>query len=278
MTDIRSAPANTNTDSDAPGFSAEMFAAFWAAPDLSRGLNILADDITGYWPGDPEPVRGIEAYTAKIAELLDAAPDLHLDVVDSATVPGAAVAEELVFLHYVGEGDRPGRTVPDPRNRPGSRPRRDRRGERYPLRPGFPSPALRTGGAPAGPSPALWLQLLPDDTEHVALGVGQHHPAVVVAEPVPTDLTGPGRRQPRHFGINIGRTEVEVHAVFPGGGIGHLLESERGSFRQGHRGELVGEQLLGRATELVGPPSGQLCGISAVEGDHLNVERHTARP
>jgi SnoaL-like domain len=107
MTDIRSAPANTNTDSDAPRFSAEMFAAFWAAPDLSRGLNILADDITGYWPGGPEPVRGIEAYTAKIAELLDAAPDLHLDVVDSATVPGAAVGEELVFLHYVGEGTGP---------------------------------------------------------------------------------------------------------------------------------------------------------------------------
>jgi hypothetical protein len=69
MTDIQSAPK----------FSAELFAAFWAAPDLSRGLNILADDIIGYWPGDEEPVRGIEAYTAKIAELLNAAPDLHLE-------------------------------------------------------------------------------------------------------------------------------------------------------------------------------------------------------
>ena len=54
MTDVKTA---------APKFSAELFAAFWAAPDLSRGLNILADDIIGYWPGDPEPVRGIEAYT-----------------------------------------------------------------------------------------------------------------------------------------------------------------------------------------------------------------------
>ena len=107
MTNIQSAPANTNVDSDAPKFSAEMFATFWAAPDLSRGLNILADDIIGYWPGDTEPVRGIEAYTAKIAELLDAAPDLHLDVVDSATVSGAAAGEELVFLHYIGEGTGP---------------------------------------------------------------------------------------------------------------------------------------------------------------------------
>ena len=97
MTEIQSAPK----------FSAELFAAFWAAPDLSHGLDILADDIVGYWPGDPEPVRGIEAYTAKLAEILDAAPDLHLDVVDSATVSGAATDEELVFLHYIGEGTGP---------------------------------------------------------------------------------------------------------------------------------------------------------------------------
>jgi hypothetical protein len=97
MTDIQSASK----------FSAELFAAFWAAPDLSRGLNILADDIIGYWPGEEEPVRGIEAYTAKIAELLDAAPDLKLQVVDSATVDGAAAGEQLVFLHYIGEGTGP---------------------------------------------------------------------------------------------------------------------------------------------------------------------------
>ncbi|BBY24428.1 nuclear transport factor 2 family protein [Mycobacterium stomatepiae] len=98
MTDIASA---------GPKFSAELFAAFWAAPDLSRGLDILADDIVGYWPGDPEPVRGIEAYTAKIAEILDAAPDLQLEVVDSATVSGAAPDEQLVFVHYIGRGTGP---------------------------------------------------------------------------------------------------------------------------------------------------------------------------
>lgn len=97
MTDVQSAPK----------FSAEVFAAYWAAPTMSRGFDILADDIVGYWPGDAEPVRGIEAYTAKIGELLDAAPDLTLDVVDSATVPGAAESEELVFLHYVGRGTGP---------------------------------------------------------------------------------------------------------------------------------------------------------------------------
>ncbi|OMC49348.1 polyketide cyclase [Mycobacterium sp. IS-2888] len=98
MTDVKTA---------APKFSAELWAAYWAAPTMSRGFDILADDIVGYWPGDPEPVRGVEAYTAKIAEILDAAPDLRLELVDSATVPGPAEGEELVYLHYVGEGTGP---------------------------------------------------------------------------------------------------------------------------------------------------------------------------
>ncbi len=97
MTDIQSAPK----------FSAEVFAAYWSAPTMSRGFDVLADDIVGYWPGDAEPVCGIAPYTAKIGELLDAAPDLTLDVIDSATVPGAAAGEELVFLHYVGRGTGP---------------------------------------------------------------------------------------------------------------------------------------------------------------------------
>jgi SnoaL-like domain len=98
MTDIQSA---------APTFSAELWAAYWDAPDLTRGFDVLADDIVGYWPESPEPVRGKEAYTAKIVELLTAAPDLRLALVDSATVAGAAAGEQLVFLHYVGQGTGP---------------------------------------------------------------------------------------------------------------------------------------------------------------------------
>jgi SnoaL-like domain len=98
---------STQSASPATTFSAELWAAFWAAPSMSRGMDILADDIVGYWPGDPEPVRGVEAYTAKIAELLDAAPDLQLELVDSATVAGAVDVEQLIFLHYVGHGTGP---------------------------------------------------------------------------------------------------------------------------------------------------------------------------
>jgi hypothetical protein len=107
MTDIQSASPATTMDPDVPKFSAQIWAAFWAAPDLSRGMNILADDIVGYWPGNLEPVHGVEAYTAKIAELLTAAPDLRLELIDSATVAGSAPDEQLVFLHYVGRGTGP---------------------------------------------------------------------------------------------------------------------------------------------------------------------------
>jgi hypothetical protein len=99
----------TSIQSPSPAltFSAELWAAFWAEPSMSRGMDILADDIVGYWPGDPEPVRGVEPYTKKIADLLAAAPDLRLELVDSATVPGAEPGEQLIFLHYVGQGTGP---------------------------------------------------------------------------------------------------------------------------------------------------------------------------
>jgi len=96
----------THTDTQ-PKFSAEMWAAFWAAPDESRIGDILADDIVEYWQGDPTPVRGLEAYTGKIVELIAASPDLRLELIDSATVDGSAPGEQLVFLHYTGRGTGP---------------------------------------------------------------------------------------------------------------------------------------------------------------------------
>ena len=90
-----------------PKFSAEFWAAFWAAPDPSRSGEVLADDIVGYWQGDPEPVRGKRPYVARIAELIAAAPDLTLELIDSATVDGDAPGEQLTFLHYLGRGTGP---------------------------------------------------------------------------------------------------------------------------------------------------------------------------
>jgi len=86
----------------APKFTADLWAAFWAAPDPSRIAALLAEDIVGHWPGDPKPVRGRADYLAKIDGIVGAMPDLKLTLVDSATVPGAADGEELIFLHYTG--------------------------------------------------------------------------------------------------------------------------------------------------------------------------------
>ena len=55
----------------------------------------------------PKPVRGRAAYVGKIAELVTAAPDLALELVDSATVDGSPPGEQLVYLHYVGRGTGP---------------------------------------------------------------------------------------------------------------------------------------------------------------------------
>ncbi|WP_428340574.1 nuclear transport factor 2 family protein [Mycobacterium sp.] len=102
MTDTQTASATTT-----PKFSPELFAAFWAAPSMSSGTETLADDIIGYWPGDSEPVRGFEAYTQKIADLLAVAPDLKLELIDSATAAGPVQGEELFFLHYIGHATGP---------------------------------------------------------------------------------------------------------------------------------------------------------------------------
>jgi hypothetical protein len=91
----------------APKFSADLWAAFWAAPDESRIGDVLAEDIVGYWQGDPTPVRGLAAYTAKIVDLITEVPDLRLELVDSATADGHAPGAELVFLHYTGRGTGP---------------------------------------------------------------------------------------------------------------------------------------------------------------------------
>jgi len=84
-----------------------MWAAFWAAPTIDRIGDILADDIVGYWQGEPEPVRGRQAYADRIAALVAAVPDLKLELLDSATVDGDVAGEQRVYLHYVGRGTGP---------------------------------------------------------------------------------------------------------------------------------------------------------------------------
>jgi hypothetical protein len=92
MTQEQTAPERTD------GFSVEAFAAWWAKPDLSNAREALAPDIVGDWPGEPELVRGVDAYVEQIAELLDLVPDLHLEVAEHA------VNGEFLFIRWIAHG------------------------------------------------------------------------------------------------------------------------------------------------------------------------------
>jgi hypothetical protein len=66
-----------------PAFSADAFAAFWAAPSADAvRTELFTADVVGYWPDTV--VRGPEAYTARLRDLLAVLPDLRLEVGDYA--------------------------------------------------------------------------------------------------------------------------------------------------------------------------------------------------
>ena len=82
-----------------PPFSVDQFARFWSAPDVALVVPAMfAEDVVGDWPGDPEPVRGFPAYKARIAQLLDAVPDVTLEVADHAT------NGNLIFIRWIARG------------------------------------------------------------------------------------------------------------------------------------------------------------------------------
>ena len=68
-------------ENEREGFTAEVFAEFWAKPDLSTPSDDLHDEVIGYWPGTDEPVRGRDEYVGALHELLARVPDLTLRVV-----------------------------------------------------------------------------------------------------------------------------------------------------------------------------------------------------
>jgi ketosteroid isomerase-like protein len=84
-----------------PGWSVEAFAAFWANPDAALVPALLTDDIVGHWPGQPEPVRGKEAYTEQIAAILRAVPDFQVRVAEHAQ------SGDLTFIRWVATGTGP---------------------------------------------------------------------------------------------------------------------------------------------------------------------------
>jgi ketosteroid isomerase-like protein len=63
----------------AAGWTTDLFAEFWAAPDLKYIPSIITDDVVGYWPGG-RTVRGAREYLQALEELLTLLPDLRLEV------------------------------------------------------------------------------------------------------------------------------------------------------------------------------------------------------
>src|SRR3954447_7493711 len=67
-----------------PGWSVETFEAFWSNPDPSVVPGALTEDVVGYWAGREEPVRGREAYTRCIAQIVEVLPGMRLEVAEQA--------------------------------------------------------------------------------------------------------------------------------------------------------------------------------------------------
>jgi ketosteroid isomerase-like protein len=80
-------------------FTVEVFEAFWARPDADLVTpDLFTPDVCAYWPGDPEPVRGFEAYRDRIADVLAAVPDLRLEVAESVS------DGDVVFIRWIARG------------------------------------------------------------------------------------------------------------------------------------------------------------------------------
>jgi hypothetical protein len=80
----------------AAGWTTDLFAEFWAAPDLTYIPSIITDDVVGYWPGG-RTVRGAEEYMQALEELLTLLPDLRLEVPE----PTMSADGEFGFSRWV---------------------------------------------------------------------------------------------------------------------------------------------------------------------------------
>lgn len=81
----------TNT---AIGWTPELFAQYWAAPDPAPLPGFVTDDVVGHWPGN-QVVRGTEAYVGALEKLMAMLPDIRLEV------PAGAMNGEHGFVRWV---------------------------------------------------------------------------------------------------------------------------------------------------------------------------------
>jgi ketosteroid isomerase-like protein len=85
----------------AAGWTTELFAEFWKAPDLTYIPSIITDDVVGHWPGG-RIVRGRDEYLKALEELLAALPDLSLDVKEQAMSEDGEFGFTRWVMHATG--------------------------------------------------------------------------------------------------------------------------------------------------------------------------------
>jgi ketosteroid isomerase-like protein len=85
----------------AAGWTTELFAEFWAAPDLNWIPPIITDDVVGYWPGG-RTVRGKAEYMQGLQELLALLPDLRLEVAEHAMSADGEFGFSRWVMHATG--------------------------------------------------------------------------------------------------------------------------------------------------------------------------------
>ncbi|HEY1971407.1 MAG TPA: nuclear transport factor 2 family protein [Pseudonocardia sp.] len=65
------------------GWTPELFARFWAAPDPTPLPGFVTDDVVGHWPGN-RVVRGSRDYIQALEDLMELLPDIRLEVAAGA--------------------------------------------------------------------------------------------------------------------------------------------------------------------------------------------------
>jgi hypothetical protein len=80
------------------GWSVEQFAQFWSAPDPDLVRYVVTEDVVGDWPGDRKPVRGVDAYTERIRQVIDRVPGIRLEVAEHAA------NGDFVFVRWIAHG------------------------------------------------------------------------------------------------------------------------------------------------------------------------------
>lgn len=76
------------------GWTPELFARFWAAPDPAPLPGLVTDDVVGHWPGD-RAVRGRHDYVKALVDLMALLPDIRL------SVHAGAMNGEFGFVRWV---------------------------------------------------------------------------------------------------------------------------------------------------------------------------------